>query len=128
MEKNKPVTRVQLDLPDEWITVLDELESKIGVQTRKEVIVQALHLFDEVVYQCENGRTVGIIDTARGGFHELLIPVLRSVKRRSKNGDHYGKKLETDRHQTNPSAIRSNGAEEAKTHNYRPNLIKGNKP
>ena len=82
MAKNKPtVVRVQLDLPADRITDIEELMAKTGVATRKDVFENALTLFEWAVIEVEKGRVIASVDEVENGYRELVMPSLASIRK-----------------------------------------------
>jgi hypothetical protein len=80
MTPDKPV-RVQLDLPKDRIRELEEIMTRTGVSTRKDVFENALALLEWAVGQAEEGKMIGSVDRDET-FQELLMPALVSARKR----------------------------------------------
>lgn len=77
--EQKPV-RVQLDLSKRKIDELEQIRTKTGVSTRKDIFENALALLDWAVSQAEEGKKIGAMDQDKA-FQELMMPALVSVRK-----------------------------------------------
>jgi hypothetical protein len=77
--------RVQLDLPADRITELEELMAKTGVTTRKDLFENALTLFEWAVNQRAQGRNIASVCADEESYRELVMPALAYVKHDAKN-------------------------------------------
>jgi predicted DNA-binding protein len=67
--------RFQFELPKENSDRLDELAEQVGV-TKREIINNALTLFDWAVEEVKAGKTIASVDEEEKRFKELLLPLL----------------------------------------------------
>jgi hypothetical protein len=70
------MVRIQLDMPDEQVEVLDHLMQDLNIRTRKDLFNNALTLFEWAVKEKRAGRAIASINEADGKFREILMPVL----------------------------------------------------
>ena len=59
--------RIQLDLPEEQVNVLDELMRETNIATRKELFNNALTLFQWAIKAKRAGRIVASLDVSPSG-------------------------------------------------------------
>lgn len=77
------MTRVQFDMPSEKMEELDQLMSRAGVSSRRELFNNALTLLDWAIEQRSNGRKILSYDDGNDAYRELSMPVLDSLGRAS---------------------------------------------
>ena len=70
------MVRVQLDLPEERVNELDQIMQETGLSTRKDLINQALTLFQWALRERQAGRMIGSVDEANQRYKELSMPAL----------------------------------------------------
>ncbi len=68
--------RIQLDLPEESINLLERLMSQIGAKTYKELFNNAITLFNWAVTQRRLGFTLCAVDANGSRARELHMPAL----------------------------------------------------
>jgi hypothetical protein len=85
MIKERKLVRVQLDMPEDRVRDIEKIIAKTGISTRKDVFENALALFEWAVGERECGRKIASIDTSEGGFREVLMPALASIKHEANN-------------------------------------------
>ena len=68
--------RVQFDLSIEGVAELEHLMTETGVQTRKDLINNALTLFKWAVNESRAGNKIAAIDDESKSFRELAMPAL----------------------------------------------------
>ena len=79
------MVRVQLDLPEERVNELDQIMQETGLTTRKDLINQALTLFQWALRERQAGRMVASVDESNKRYKELFMPALeRAAKADSK--------------------------------------------
>src|ERR1700730_9027102 len=74
--EGETMVRIQLDMPDEQVEVLDRLMRDLNIRTRKDLFNNALTLFEWAVKEKRAGRAIASINEADGKFREILMPVL----------------------------------------------------
>ena len=84
-ENKQKIVRVQLDMPENRVSEIENIMAKTGVSTRKDVFENALALLEWAVNERKYGRIIASVDQKRERFHELLMPALASVKNEAKN-------------------------------------------
>ncbi|MCX6902903.1 MAG: hypothetical protein NTW03_05395 [Verrucomicrobia bacterium] len=72
--------RVQLDFPKGKLLELQEIMTKTGMATRKDLFENAITLFEWAVDQRERGRMIASINEHDDTFRELVMPALAAVK------------------------------------------------
>ncbi len=78
--ENPRVTRIQLDMPEEQVTQLDELMKETNIVTRKDLFNNALTLFQWAVKAKRAGRIVASLDEETGTAKEIVMPALENVR------------------------------------------------
>lgn len=71
--------RIQLDLDEKSMKLLDNLKTAIGVKTHKELFNNAITLLDWAVRQRSNGYVIAALDDENKTFRELQMPALEHV-------------------------------------------------
>jgi hypothetical protein len=71
--------RIQLDLDEKGLQLLDNLKSVMGVKTHKELFNNAVTLLDWAVRQRSNGYAIAALDEQNKTFRELQMPALEHV-------------------------------------------------
>jgi metal-responsive CopG/Arc/MetJ family transcriptional regulator len=74
------MTRIQLDMKDDLVKELDELMNETNIATRKELINNALTIFQWAVKVKRSGRIVASLDEESGAAKELVMPALENVR------------------------------------------------
>jgi hypothetical protein len=69
--------RIQLDLDDYGIEMVDELKRLTGSRTYKDLFNNAMSLLDWAVRQRMHGNTISSIDSGTGPSKELVMPALQ---------------------------------------------------
>jgi hypothetical protein len=77
------VMRVQLDLDQPGVGLLEELKEKTGGKTYKEVFNNAITLLDWAVRQRQEGRVVASLDETNMNYKELQMPALEVAARQA---------------------------------------------
>lgn len=68
--------RIQLDLDEAGVRLLDKLKEATGLRTHKELFNNAVTLFEWAVNQRRDGRIVASLDEVSENYKELQMPVL----------------------------------------------------
>ena len=68
--------RVQIDFAKSRVAELDELAKRCGLSTRKDLINNALTLFEWAVQEVSEGRVVASIDEKTEKYREVTLPAL----------------------------------------------------
>lgn len=76
--------RVQVDFDDRRIKELDALMETCGIATRKELLNNALTLFEWAVQQVLQGRMIASVNEAEQKYRELQMPVLSAAVTRAR--------------------------------------------
>lgn len=71
--------RIQIEMPENRVRELETLMREAGITTKKELINNALTLFDWAIRQKKIGRVVGSFDRHESNFREVLLPVFANV-------------------------------------------------
>ena len=69
--------RIQLDLDDAGIELVDELKYLTGSRTYKDLFNNAISLLDWAVRQRRESRRITSVDPASGDCRELVMPALQ---------------------------------------------------
>lgn len=68
--------RIQLELPEDRVRELDVLMEETGLTTRKDLLNQALTLFQWAVRERQAGRMIASVDEEHQRYKELTMPAL----------------------------------------------------
>ena len=68
--------RIQLDLDEVGMKLLDELKAATGSKTHKELFNNAITLLDWAISQRQSGRIVASLDESSKNYKELQMPAL----------------------------------------------------
>lgn len=77
--------RIQLDLDDPGVNLLDELKEATGLKTHKELFNTAITLLDWAVKQRQQKRIIASMDEDNKNYKEILIPALEYAAKRARN-------------------------------------------
>jgi hypothetical protein len=69
--------RVQVDFSEERVAELEKLMRLCGLNTKKELLNNALTLFEWAVREVTKGRAVASIDETTDRYRELHLPALQ---------------------------------------------------
>ena len=81
-------TRWQIEFPDEQVEELEALMRKIRIDTKKDLINNALTLLDWAVSEIERGHAIGSFAQDDERFREVLLPGLAAARYSSNNAPH----------------------------------------
>jgi hypothetical protein len=73
------IMRIQLDLDDTGVELLDRLEKATGSRTHKEFFNNAITLMDWAVRQRQAGRIIASMDERDENYKELQMPALENA-------------------------------------------------
>ena len=68
--------RIQLDLDEKGVKLLDRLKITTGSRTHKELFNNAITLLDWAISQRQSGRIVASLDESNQNYKELQMPAL----------------------------------------------------
>lgn len=71
--------RVQIDLAESRVRVLEELMEVCGISTKKELFNNALTLFEWAVGEVRKGNTIASINESEQRYRDLQMPVLSNA-------------------------------------------------
>lgn len=71
--------RIQFDVPEEKVERLEELMKEAGIGTKKDLLNNALTLFEWAVKEKKANRIIASIDEINQKFKELIMPSLAFV-------------------------------------------------
>jgi metal-responsive CopG/Arc/MetJ family transcriptional regulator len=75
------MTRIQLELPEERLHELERLMEQTGTTTKKDLLNDALTLYEWAVQERMAGRTIASVDEQQHRYKEVVMPSLeRAVK------------------------------------------------
>lgn len=77
MSSKTKYSRLQVEVPSDFLEGIDELRSMIGMRTRKEFVDASLTILAWAVRETMKGRTIGSIDSEEGTYEELIMPCLK---------------------------------------------------
>ena len=76
-------TRLQIDLDDLTRDQIEELMQSMGLTTKKQVFEYALEALQWMIDEAQSGRSIGSIDVENDQYFELVMPRLRSVRKKA---------------------------------------------
>jgi hypothetical protein len=76
--------RIQLELPEERVRELEQLMSQTGTSTKKDLLNDALTLFEWAVRERQAGRSIASVDEQNQRYKEVVMP---SLERSAKSAD-----------------------------------------
>jgi hypothetical protein len=68
--------RIQLELSESRVRELENLMDETGLATKKDLINQALTLFEWAIREKRAGRMIASVDEASQKYKEVLMPAL----------------------------------------------------
>ena len=77
------VVRMQFDMPEARLAQLKEVMETCGLATQKDLINNALTLFEWAVKQRQEGRVISSVDEKNKKWKELSMPALEHVTKSS---------------------------------------------
>jgi hypothetical protein len=75
--------RIQLDLDDTGVEVLESLKEATGSKTHKELFNNAVTLLDWAVKQRQDGRIIASLDESNENYRELQMPALENAAKQA---------------------------------------------
>ena len=72
--------RLQIDMPDHRIKALEQLMEDCGLATKKDVVNNALTLFQWAVDEKKRGNAIASLDQQKEVYRELQMPALNAVR------------------------------------------------
>jgi hypothetical protein len=76
--------RLQLDIPEHWVGLLESLKNSTGCRTHKDLFNAALTLFKWAVEQRAAGLQILAVDNSGDVVRELQMPALEAAALRKK--------------------------------------------
>ncbi len=73
--------RIQLELPQERVRELEELMGQTGLTTKKDLLNDALSLFEWAVKERKAGRAIASVDEPHQRYKEVVMPSLERASR-----------------------------------------------
>ena len=77
--------RIQLDLDDAGVELLDELKEATGLKTHKELFNTAITFLEWAVKQREQGRIIASMDEGDKNYKEIVIPALEYAAKQARS-------------------------------------------
>lgn len=77
--------RVQFDLTEEKVKEIEDIMTKSGMSSRKDVFNTALTLLEWAIEESERGHDIAAINRNEKEFFSLRMPVLDSAKKKQLN-------------------------------------------
>jgi len=78
------MARIQFELSREKNEELEALMIRTGIRTKKDLINNALTIFEWAVNERARGRIIASVDEEEKKYKEILMPVLEHVARKKK--------------------------------------------
>ena len=72
--------RIQIEMPEKRVKELEALMKEASITTKKELVNNALTLFEWAIRQRKSGRVIGSLDTQESSFREVLLPVFANIQ------------------------------------------------
>jgi hypothetical protein len=76
--------RIQLDLDDAGVELLEHLKRATGLKTHKELFNTAITLLEWAVNQRQQGRLIASMDEENKNYREVLIPALEYAAKQAR--------------------------------------------
>jgi hypothetical protein len=74
--------RIQFEVPDERLQELEDLMKEAKITTKKDLLNNALTLFEWVLSEVKQGNAIAAIDESGQKYKEITMPVFRNVRRK----------------------------------------------
>ena len=72
--------RIQYELTDERNKALENLMRETGITTKKELLNNALSLFEWAIQERKKGATLVSLDEHNNKYKEIIIPALNNIR------------------------------------------------
>jgi len=82
LNKRENITRLQFEISEDRLRELEALINATGASTKKELMNNALTLFEWAVNEEKAGNTIASINENSKSYRELVMPLLKNVKKR----------------------------------------------
>jgi hypothetical protein len=79
--------QIVFEIPANRVEHLDRLIEKCGLDTRKDLINNALALFDWAVSETESGKIITSLDESSSNYQQIVLPALKNIES-TKNAVH----------------------------------------
>jgi hypothetical protein len=76
------VQRIQFEVPVNRFRELESLMEEGGIATKKELLNNALTLFEWAINEVKQGHTIASVDESDQKYREITMPTFRNVKRK----------------------------------------------
>ena len=86
--------RIQFELPENKVEELERLMRVAGISTKKDLLNNAVTLFQWAVTEKQNGNIVASISKNTGAIKELVMPALQFSELNIEDKEPYSKKVE----------------------------------
>lgn len=71
--------RIQFEVPDDRLKELEHLMRRAKISTKKELLNNALTLFEWVLEEVEQGHAIASVDPKQEKYKEITMPVFRHI-------------------------------------------------
>jgi metal-responsive CopG/Arc/MetJ family transcriptional regulator len=78
--------RIQLELPEERLNELERLMEQTGTATKKDLLNDALTLFEWALHERQAGRKIASVDEQNQRYKELVMASLERGKTSDRSG------------------------------------------
>ena len=75
------MVRVQIEITEEKSRELELLMKEVGIKTKKDLINNALTLFEWAVKEIKEGRKIVSLDEKNKKYKEVFMPCLSNIKK-----------------------------------------------
>ncbi len=72
--------RIVFEIPASRVERMDSLMEKCGLDTRKDLINNALALFEWAVSETENGKLIAALDESSSNYQQIILPALKNIE------------------------------------------------
>ncbi len=76
--------RIQFEVPDDRLEELEKLMQRAKITTKKDLLNNALTLFEWVLEEVERGNAIASVDPTHGKYKEITMPVFRHISPKRK--------------------------------------------
>lgn len=76
------ITRIQFEISEDRLRELEALMNTTGASTKKELLNNALTLFEWAVEEEKAGNTLASVNENKKTYRELVMPLLKNVHKR----------------------------------------------
>lgn len=79
------VQRIQFEVPVERLRELEALMDEGGISTKKDLLNNALTLFEWAVHEVKQGNTIAAVNESEKRYREITMPSFRNLRRKAQS-------------------------------------------